>query len=52
MLLLKERGYVYPVDYLMEVADRGDSLLFRGDDEWLNYMIARAASVEYEEDER
>jgi hypothetical protein len=48
MLLLKERGYVYPADYLMEIADRGDSLLFANDREWEQYMFVRAVLGEYE----
>jgi hypothetical protein len=47
-VLRKENGYTYDAAYLLAIADRGDSLLFRGDAEWLEYM--RLGGVE--EDER
>jgi hypothetical protein len=34
----------------MAIADQGDSLLFRNDREWREYVIARSVLGEYEED--
>jgi len=49
--VLQEGGYAYPAEYIMAIADRGDSRLFRNDREWGDYMIARAVLGIPEEDE-
>jgi hypothetical protein len=48
--VLQEGGYAYPADYLIAIADQGDSLLFRNDREWQEYVIARSVLGGYEED--